>query len=162
MTSYHRGVEALEWTGFGNDAIKMAGHWFKVEDQNDESNAHKFVYGVQEQIWSVNANGQMQYRKGVTQTEHRGVEWLRTDNKKWRESVGSYDHTQMIAFDEEEYIFYREGIERDHMQGRIWSPIKGRMKTGRLGHGQVLWGINQNNKVSVIYLMGDLPECQWQ
>lgn len=68
----------------------------------------------------------------------------------------------MVAFDDEDYIFYREGIEPTRMQGRIWSPIKGRMKTGRLGHGQVLWGINQDNKVSVIYLKGDLPECQWQ
>lgn len=32
MSAYHRGVEALEWTGFNENAVKMAGHWFKVED----------------------------------------------------------------------------------------------------------------------------------
>jgi hypothetical protein len=45
------------------------------------------------------------------------------------------------------------------MQGRIWSPIKGRMKSGRIGFGQVLWGINPNDRVSVIHLKGDLPCC---
>jgi len=163
MSSYHRGVEALEWTGFNDDAVKMAGHWFKVEDQQiQEANSHRFVYGVTEDVWSINSDGRMQYRKGVTQVNHRGAQWVRTDNKNWKESVGNYDRTQMIAFDEEDYIFYREGIEPNRMQGRIWSPIKGRMKSGRLGHGQVLWGINQQNKVTVIYLKGDLPECQWQ
>jgi len=162
MTVYHRGVEALEWTGFNDEAVKMAGHWFKVEDQNAEANNHRFVYGVSEDVWSVNADGKMLYRTGVTQENHKGAEWVRTDNKIWKEAVGNYDRTQMIAFDDEDYIFYREGIEPNHMQGRIWSPIKGRMKCGRLGHGQVLWGINQQGKVCVIYLKGDLPECQWQ
>lgn len=138
----------------------MAGHWFKVEDQQDtSSNRHGFIYGVENEIWSVNADGQMQYRQGVTEINHQGTAWTRTDNKHWRESVGNYEKTTVIAFDKEDYIFYREGIERDHMQGRIWSPIQGRMKSGRIGFGQVLWGINRNDRVGVIYLDDDLPCC---
>lgn len=76
----------------------------------------------------------MQYRQGISQSNHKGTAWTRTGNKKWQDSVGNYDRTQIIAFDEEDYIFYREGITSDRMHGRIWSPIKGRMKTGRLGH----------------------------
>lgn len=162
MSVYHRGVEALEWTGFNEEAVKMAGHWFKVQDEaNSLANRHASIYGVEEEIWSVNADGDMHYRHGVDQNNHRGSEWLRTDNKKWIESVGNYARTQVIAIDDENYIFYREGIERDHMQGKIWSPIKGRLKTSRIGHGQVLWGINMNDRVTITYLKGDLPECQW-
>jgi hypothetical protein len=111
-SAYHRGVEALEWTGFNDEAVKMAGHWFKVQDDQG-SNRHSFVYGVEEEVWSVNTAGEMQYREGVTQQNHRGVAWLRTDNKNWLESVGNYDRTQVIAIDDENFIFYREGIERD-------------------------------------------------
>jgi len=63
---YHRGVEALEWTGFNDQAVKMAGHWFKVEDSDMSANRHLFVYGVEKDIWSVNAEGSMQYRMGIT------------------------------------------------------------------------------------------------
>lgn len=63
----------------------------------------------------------------------------------------------MIAIDEEFFVFYREGIEKDHMQGRIWSPIAGKLKCGRIGHGTVLWGICENDKVCVQYLKTDLP-----
>lgn len=120
----------------------MAGHWFKVEDSEMSSNRHIFVYGIEKDIWSVNAEGSMQYRDAVTPENHRGDRWARIDNKSWLEVVGNYDRTQTIAIDDEFYVFYREGVERDHMQGRIWSPIRGQLKHGRVGFGQVLWGIN--------------------
>lgn len=86
----------------------MAGHWFKVKDQGSTaSNRHRFVYGVEEELWSVNADGDMQYRQGVNEQNHKGDQWLRTDNKKWLESIGNYDRTQVIAFDDENFIFYR-------------------------------------------------------
>jgi len=59
----------------------MAGHWFKVEDQQQaNANQHSYIYGVTEDVWGINADGLMQYRKGVTQTNHKGAEWIRTDN----------------------------------------------------------------------------------
>jgi len=152
----------LEWTGFNDEAVKMAGHWFKVEDSDMAANRHRFVYGVEKDIWSVNSDGYMQYRQEVTPANHRGDSWTRIDNRLWLESVGNYDRTQTIGINEENYIFYREGVERDHMQGRIWSPIKGLLKHGRIGFGKVLWGIDTNDRVVAIYLEGELPECNWQ
>lgn len=38
----------------------MAGHWYKVVDAGDaSSNKHQFVYGIEEDIWSVNADAAM-------------------------------------------------------------------------------------------------------
>lgn len=53
-------MEALDWTGFNDQAIKMAGHWFKVNDDGDDSsNKHVSIYGIEEDVWSVNADGAM-------------------------------------------------------------------------------------------------------
>merc|ERR1712146_623677 len=77
---YHRGVEALEWTGFNDEAVKMAGHWFKVQDENTARNRLISIYGLEEEVWAVNADGEMQYRLGVNDLNPRGSEWIRTDN----------------------------------------------------------------------------------
>lgn len=46
-TLLHRGVEAIQWTGFNQKAVKMAGHWYKIEDkQSKDANNHKSIYGV--------------------------------------------------------------------------------------------------------------------
>jgi len=100
FSALHRSEEALAWTGFQNDAVKMAGHWFKVKGQASEgTHMHNFIYGVEEDIWGISGDGRMQYRQGVSQTNHKGTDWIKTDNRKWAECVGNYDRSQMIAFD---------------------------------------------------------------
>ena len=121
--------------------------WKNITKTTSLAQKIKYVCADETGVWAVKTDGQIIFRKGVSESLPQGRVWVEVGRAASFTSVASCSRV-VWAVNSTGRLFYREGVTAQKPSGNKWVDMKApRMMVACITQGSMAWIIDQEGKM---------------